>query len=126
MTIDCEDIRWLETNGFRRVGHWSRPLPKLQREPLDRVPGVYAFVVDGELRYLGKADRLRSRVRAYNRSFAELIKRAPRKAHVGIRDTWNLDKTVEVWVCEVSADATQTHHELERMWIKERCPLWNG
>ena len=68
------DLEWLVSNGFERVGCWARPAPKLLRTPtgdeLRRQPGIYAFIIDGTLRYLGKAAHIRSRLRGYNRSLA--------------------------------------------------------
>jgi hypothetical protein len=95
-----DDILWLQSHHFEHVGHWSRASNKLQRYvDIQRVPGIYAFAVDGTLCYIGKATRLRSRLRGYNRSLGpELETRPFRKAHKGISEKIAGDESVDVWV----------------------------
>ena len=121
-----DDIQWLQSKGFTCIGHWSKPEAKLKREAVDHISGVYAFVVGRELRYLGKAEHLRGRARSYNRSLAKETRRELRKAHVGIRETWDACETVEVWVYKFSGGCGKTLLELETEWINERRPCWNG
>jgi hypothetical protein len=69
------DKDWLKSNGFVLLGCWVRPHTRLQRhagtEEVRRQPGIYAFVVDDIICYIGRAERmLRRRLRGYNRSLA--------------------------------------------------------
>ena len=56
-------------------------------------------MIDGTLWYLGKAARLRSRLRGYNRSLAVETDRPFRRAHHGILAAWRADQIVDVWAC---------------------------
>jgi hypothetical protein len=81
------------------------------------IPGVYAFVVDGRIFYIGKATRLRSRLRGYNRSLwsPERIRKELRRAHRGIGKTVKADGIVDVWIYEHSgSEATIERLEAER------------
>jgi excinuclease UvrABC nuclease subunit len=62
------DRDWLLAKGFVLVGSWSDQASKLDARSLERAPGIYAYVVGERIRYIGKATRLRSRVRSYNRA----------------------------------------------------------
>jgi hypothetical protein len=61
----------LIAGGFRRAGVWRRDEATGSirfdgKEPLPRTAGVYAYVVDHEVRYIGSAQRgLRTRLRHY-------------------------------------------------------------
>ena len=80
------DFVWLENHQFRRYGSWKPGGGKLQRGDLGRkIPGLYAFVVDGLVQYIGKAEtHLRGRVRNYNRCLIDNPLRPHRDAHGGI------------------------------------------
>jgi len=124
------DLEWLVSNGFERVGCWAKPAQKLLRTPegdeLRRKPGIYAFIIDGTLWYLGKAARLRSRLRGYNRSLAVETNRPFRRAHRGILAAWRVDQIVDVWACPRPSDTPQELAKLESRWIAEKQPGWNA
>jgi excinuclease UvrABC nuclease subunit len=109
-------LAWLATEQFKHTGLWSSGAKKLHRsDPIEPVAGIYAFVVDGTIVYIGKATRLRSRVRAYNRSLApETNKRPFRRAHLGIREMLDRIKQVDVWVFDHALhNGSETIEELE-------------
>jgi excinuclease UvrABC nuclease subunit len=122
------DVQWLIDAGFQHVGRWSSQSNRLQRlTTIVKSPGVYAFVVNGDLFYLGKATRLRSRLRQYNRALLPPSETRPfRTAHKGIRAIVQSLGNVDVWVFKHSNEGeTRTIEELEAVWITERHPLWN-
>ena len=114
-------------NDFGRVGWWSAPGLKLQHDVrIPALPGFYAYVVEGRLRYIGKAARLRSRTRSYNRALRPPTSREFRNVHRGIAKAWREEKTVEVYVCARPDLSAKEIHMLEPRWIAERAPEWNG
>jgi excinuclease UvrABC nuclease subunit len=118
------DLDWLNKKGFRRIGRWTDVVAKLERfERLEREPGVYAFVVDGQLRYLGKATSLRSGLRGYNRSLKPETKRGFRKVHKRILETVMDGTIVEVWIWRHCGQATIGQREAR--WVAKRAPEWN-
>jgi excinuclease UvrABC nuclease subunit len=123
------DTQWLTNAGFKRVGCWSSQSNKLQHlVVIAKSPSVYTFVVNRELFYLGKATRLRSRLRQYNRALSAPSESRPfRAAHKGIGAVVKSRDNVEVWVFEHPGEGeTRTIGDLERAWITEKRPLWNG
>lgn len=122
----ADDAEWLRRENFVLAGHWLHPEAKLQRiERPPSTPAIYAFVVDGVVRYVGKATYLRSRLRGYNRAMRPEAPRKFRKVHERLHAEWVCGKRIEAWVC---------HHRLpddgdlgahERRLIEERCPAWN-
>lgn len=121
------DIDWLVAERFRHVGHWTKPHPKLCRIVLlGRTRGIYAFVVEGRIHYIGKSISLRHRIRQYNRALADETRRGFRKVHCGIRQVWTADRTVDVWVYDFDETRDGSLGGLEAKWIKEKRPEWNG
>ena len=63
------DVERLLVGGFVRAGAWQMVAGVFQRESADTLPakpGVYAYVVDGRVCYVGSAQRgLRTRLRHY-------------------------------------------------------------
>ena len=121
------DIEWLREREFRHAGHWSAPDAKLQRlAPIEAHTGIYAFVVDGTIVYIGKATRLRSRLRQYNRALGPATPRGFRQVHRGLQDSWNGQVTIDVWIHRHdSAGALSPRHQ-EAAWITEKNPPWNN
>jgi hypothetical protein len=73
---EINDINWLEARGFLFIGHWSNPTRGLQhRARLSPTAGIYAFIVNKTIRYVGMTTRVRSRVRDYNRSLGPSSRR---------------------------------------------------
>jgi excinuclease UvrABC nuclease subunit len=88
-------------------------------------PGVYAFVVDGEVRYIGKAGRLHRRLRRYsNRSFGKPGGTELRRCHREIIATIDHREVVRVFALVVD-DQSVSLLELERRYICRFSPLWN-
>jgi|SRR5215469_7320695 len=119
------DFVWLENHQFRRYGSWKPGGGKLQRGDLGRkIPGLYAFVVDGLVQYIGKAEtHLRGRVRNYNRCLIDNPLRPHRDAHGGIARALKEGKTVDVYIR--IATAGDNVSALETTWIRELNPVWN-
>ena len=120
------DNDWLIAERFRHVGHWSNPHMKLQRLVLlDQTRGIYAFVVEGRVRYIGKATSLRHRIREYNRALAPETSRKFRKVHHGIQRVWTDYTTIDVWVYDFDENRDGSLGRLEAKWINEKEPEWN-
>jgi excinuclease UvrABC nuclease subunit len=116
---------WLNAHQFEFYGSWSPDDRKLRRCPLGRnVPGVYAFVVDGTIQYLGKAGHMRGRIRAYRRAFQPVSTRPFRGAHKGIRASLKNGRAVHVLIFRTSDADEALKREAE--WIYELKPCWNG
>lgn len=119
---------WLIENGFRHVGEWDVSRSRLHRvDWLKRQAGVYAFVVNSEVRYIGKANALHRRLRNYlGRAFGPATGRAPRRVHVGIRQTVECGSTVAVFARIVDPSGSENALQVESRLIREVRPLWNG
>ena len=119
------DLDWLLAKGFVPVGFWSAQASKLHAPLLERVPGIYAYLVGARIRYIGKATRLRSRVRSYNRALAAPTGREFRGVHHGILRAWRAGKKIDVWVYKlIGSDGSLL--ALETRLIAEKRPAWNG
>ena len=115
---------WLRANGFTHFGKWAVPKQKLQRKiAIERTAGVYAFVVDDVVRYVGKASHLRGRVRSYNRWLKPREQRPFRSAHDGIACAIAKGAAVEVYVRRTPDEPAATI--LERELIAKLDPSWN-
>ena len=91
---------------------------------LRKIPGLYAFVVDGLVQYIRKAEtHLRGRVRNYNRCLIDNPLRPHRDAHGGIARALKKGKTVDVYIR--IATAGDNVSALETTWIRELNPVWN-
>ena len=118
------NLEWLAANKFEEFGAWSGQGQKLRRDlTIGHVPGVYAFVADGVVVYLGKATHLRGRVRSYNRHLRVDPLRPHRGAHDGLADHSMKGIPVRVFVCR-TATALEAA-DCEKAWIKEIDPEWN-
>jgi hypothetical protein len=63
-------------------------------------PGIYLFVVDGKVRYVGKADdTLHKRVHSYQRRMGGT--KRPRPVHKGIRDALERGDKVTVFTLDI-------------------------
>jgi excinuclease UvrABC nuclease subunit len=120
-----DDIAWLKERDFAHVGTWVDHDTKLSAPTLDRVPGIYVYVVQNRIRYLGKAARLRSRVRSYNRALGAETSRIFRKVHNSMRSTWKANDVIDVWAYRLKGTDGPLLC-LETKWIKELRPEWNG
>jgi excinuclease UvrABC nuclease subunit len=119
-----KSAKWLEERSFRFVGNWIETGSVVHRLAwLRRQPGVYAFVANNEVVYIGKATRLHSRLRNYSRrSFGAYSRKALRRVHEGIRSTISTKAAVSVYVCLATP---QTIGQLEAKLIEEAQPAWN-
>lgn len=124
----CRDdhVAWLVANGFKQIGCWSAASSKLQRHIyLEKRPGVYAFIVNDRIEYIGKATNIRGRLRGYNRSLLPEPSHPFRLVHQMIRQTVEADGTVEAWVLMNGIESHDTVERLEEKWITDICPAWN-
>ena len=119
--------QWLIEKGFRLAGEWRTPNCIVHRTPwLRRANGLYAFVVQGEVGYIGKASGLHRRLRNYsNRTFRQSSKRELREVHQKIRFTVHKGTTAQVYAMLARPDDTQSIGELEGALIREIRPPWN-
>jgi excinuclease UvrABC nuclease subunit len=117
-------VAWLEELNFRYVGRWIEAGSVVHRLAwLRRQPGIYAFVANGEVVYIGKATRLHSRLRNYSRrSFSTNTRKALRRVHGGIRSTIGDGIAVDVYA---RLATPQTIEQLEAKLIGEARPAWN-
>ncbi len=121
-----DHLAWLLTNGFQSIGCWSADSSKLQRQiDLQKRPGVYAFVVNDRIAYIGKATNIRGRLRGYNRSLLPEPSPPFRLVHQMIRETIEANGIVEAWVHMHGIDTHDTIERLEAKWISDICPAWN-
>jgi hypothetical protein len=119
--------------GFRHIGHWE--LDQLIAVRFDHQipaePGVYAIVVDGEVKYIGAAQRgLHGRWKKY-RSHTNKGKVAVRIRQL-IAEALRARANVDVYVVTPPAIIHRWHDlpidgigGLEEGLIREMQPLWN-
>lgn len=53
-----DELRWL---GFRHIGHWvlqNNAIALSLADMSEVSPALYAFVLDGEVKYIGKTSRI--------------------------------------------------------------------
>ena len=121
------DLAWLTERGFKHVGDWTHSYAKLRRSfPIKASCGIYAFVVNDIIVYIGKATRLRSRLRQYNRAFGPETARGFRKVHLGLKEQLESQKTVDVWVYYHNKPEAVRLCVQETTWIREKDPSWNN
>src|SRR4051812_27425549 len=114
-------MKELSRLGFERIGQWRSETCRVHRTPWLRYrPGVYAFVVRGEVCYVGKADALHRRLRNYsNRCFGPGM-RSQRHCHMKIAEAVRARQSVEVYAL-AAADPS----EVEDRLIRRLRPRWN-
>lgn len=127
------DLASLISAGFVRFGTWKVSVnPATQGIELDFVcspdPGIYAFVVDGEVHYVGSAQRgLRGRMRRYART---QTMRTSARVRAEILACLSAGKVVEIYFL---SPPDQKWHGLpvnmiaglEEGLIRWLCPAWN-
>ncbi len=86
--------------------------------------GLYAFVVDDEVVYVGKARVLHRRVRNYSRRAFREQPRAPRVAHSGMSDALGYGIEIKVFVKIMRDAANAAFFEAETILIREMRPIW--
>lgn len=79
----------LKKSGFERVGSWThdekkRPALREWREELPVESGIYLFVLNDTIKYVGVANNIRARLGQYAKSFQRHI--GPRLVDRGIAD----------------------------------------
>lgn len=121
------ELQRLRQEGFELASQWRSPECRVHRVPwLRRMPGVYAFMVGGRIRYVGKADQLHRRLRNYsNRCFASTGGKAPRVCHAGIMQAVGTGRTVYVYARAAEPKTGITNAVLEDRLIRELRPIWN-
>ena len=120
-------VPWLLFLSFRPVGAWDGTMPRIHRAPFfHRRPGVYAFVVDGWVAYIGKAQHLHKRLRSYRRVLKPSDARPFRKAHQGIVATVSASRTVGVYALPIPLESDRTPGGVEAELTRSAKPKWNG
>ena len=113
----------LELEGFKPLDAWTSPASRVHRHShIHHQPGLYAFVVDGVVCYVGQAERLHRRLRNYsNRCFGAAQGKDPRACHVGIVEAIGSGRHVHVWVRpmpveDLDAEEMRLRNELQPAW----------
>ncbi len=119
-------MQQLVDDGFCFVGDWRTRKCRVHHASwLHGKPGIYAFVVDGEVRYIGKAGRLHRRLRRYsNRCFGKPGGSELRRCHREMIAAIDHDQVVSVYALVVD-DGSVLLLERERKYIQKLSPLWN-
>jgi hypothetical protein len=98
-------LQTLKNAGFKRIGFWALNekrvpgLRKLRGASLEG-PAIYLFVVNGRVKYVGKAHSISARLNQYVSAFDE--KRGTRKVDDGIRDALKNCQKVKIYTFAVS------------------------
>ena len=121
------NLEQLLAHGFRHIGDWRTASCRVHRISwIKRKPGVYAFVVDGQVRYVGKADQLHKRLRNYsNRCVRAATSKALRACHVEIVRSIEAGLIVAVYALALDPSDDTTNWDLERRLIQQLSPPWN-
>ena len=115
----------LLAHGFASLGKWRTPECRVHRvDWIKRKPGLSAFVVDGQVCYIGMASTLHRRLRNYsNRCFRGVGTKSPRNCHNEIVNSVNAGRTVYVYAKVLESSAVLV--EMETEMILEFRPSWN-
>jgi len=123
----------LKKSGFAKTGR----LGLVENGPgvigaIPTEPGIYLYVLDGKVHYVGKSDKsLRRRILAYARGLGRDLPR--RKVHLGILEAFKAAKHIEIYT-RVIADNRDFYKDglpieylvgLEAGLIAEINPDWN-
>lgn len=118
-------VEQLLSDGFTRVGAWPAETQSLHRvQWIKYRPGVYAFIVEGSVMYVGKAGCLHRRLRNYGRRCFQPGARKLRACHSGILAAIGDGHTVEVYALVVLDNASDLHGT-EARYIRKLRPSWN-
>lgn len=119
--------KWLLSHGFRLVGVWNTPTSRVHYDPSLRYQqGVYAFVVEDHVRYIGKASKLHRRLRNYSRrSFSPSSTQTWREVHRGIVNTLVAGGVVDVYALLIPQEDGRAIENVEATLIQCARPLWN-
>lgn len=114
----------LLSQGFKFVGEWRSPLCRVHRAAwLKRQPGIYAFVIDDVVHYVGMAATLHRRLRNYsNRCFVQNSARPLRYCHSEIAATIAAGGAVQVFAKLVERSSLRV---IEAELILLMQPAWN-
>lgn len=117
----------LSDRGFAYVGEWRTADSRVHRvDWIRHKAGVYAFVVDDVVCYIGKADKLHRRLRNYSRRAFGVDQLKERRAcHEGIAASLAAGRVVAVYAILVQEGAELTNLELETALRAEFLPLWD-
>lgn len=119
-------IETLRNGGFTLLGSWRTPNCRPHKLGAIRyVPGLYAFVVGDDVRYIGKADTLHRRLRNYgNRAFRNGA-RPQRGVHEAIEPLVRGGTEVLVYVCPMPGSLDPELRAAETALLIALQPEWN-
>ena len=120
------DIDKLLELKFADAGVWkSRTCQPHRHLLIKREPGIYAFVVDQHICYIGLSKNLYRRLRSYrNRCFGRFGMQDPREPHTGISNTIDGGREVHVYVCLTDPDVSLI--KFETALRRKFRPPWDG
>jgi hypothetical protein len=103
----------------------------LEDRSIPNISGVYAFVTDSEISYLGVAENsLARRLRRYPRVLRN-PNRGTAPLYVGMRERLQAGRHIDIWICtDVSVTTSRGHaingaKAIEAYLIKHWHPRWN-
>lgn len=113
--------------GFALVGEWRSEMGKVHRvDWIRHKPGVYAFVVDDVICYVGKADCLHRRLRNYSRRvFGKRQQRDLRACHEGIAVSVTAGRPVSVYALVIEPESPLSNLQMETLLRNEFHPPWD-
>lgn len=108
------------------IGEWRTPECRTHRSPSIRHKrGIYAFAVNEEVKYVGKAETLHRRLRNYsNRCFGALGKKERRYCHDKIVEAVDAHETILAYALVID-QAEINLLGIESALLQRFTPSWN-
>jgi hypothetical protein len=128
------DIAKLTDRGFRYGGEWPVGA-EMRTQLLDQIPstpGVYAFVADNEVCYIGKANNLHNRLQRYTRPNSDGLNGTAIRVRKKVRQALKAGKKVSAYFITPDVRSVTWNDfslnvvpGLEESLIREMLPEWN-
>jgi hypothetical protein len=124
-----QNVEHLINWNFALVGEWRTPewaaedlSPGIQGKA-----GVFAFVVDGQVCYIGSSRRLDEALGRYpRRAFGPSTATPLRKVHKGVRETFAAGRVVGIYAFTIGSGNDLDEVEFAHQLIDELSPPWNN
>jgi hypothetical protein len=124
----------LKRAGFKKAGVWAldeKDEPYLKGSQSSVETGVYLFVTGGKVKYVGRADRLHTRLGSYSRAIRAAKK--TRAVHDGIQEALRDGIAVDIYILDLTERFIKDRRGLpldrlaglESGLIEDQDPLWN-